>query len=212
MNLNIYQTPTMNQVGTLKVYQNLESIKKEKVMRRLDISRIETNAVDFQKAKDKEGHTYPNGIFASWSSPDIGFGEYEIIKYPGHNWKIHSEYMDSNDDKDFGKAVLTSLVNKAILTHAHIKKGGIEMKKDIDFEDLKITDVEIYEDPEDQEEGTIIYWNHPTFGEGQYQFYKKLNDKSAEWKIDSEFIDDNDNKQFGKELLIKFLDMCEVVD
>lgn len=50
-------------------------------------------------------------IRIKWSS-DIGFGEYDIELNSGGSLIGHSETMDSNEDKEFLKKLLSLLVNK----------------------------------------------------------------------------------------------------
>ena len=167
--------------------------------RKLDYSRVEIDTIKFFKHRCK-------GITIKWSSPDIGFGEYTLYKKLEENskWKADSEYMDWKDDTLFGQTLFEYLIE-----HVKVKtRGGTKMKKDLDLTDLKIVDIDCYVDEEDREEGMIITWQSPTLGSGEYNFYKNID--SDKWMIDSEFIDDNNDKQFGKELLMKFLEMCEI--
>lgn len=45
-----------------------------------------------------------NGFIIEWES-DIGFGEYRVYKTP-RGFVADSEYMDSNEDKDFIKELM----------------------------------------------------------------------------------------------------------
>lgn len=59
-----------------------------------------------------------NGFTIYWSS-DIGFGEYTIGKEPkDDDGKLYadSEYMDSNDDKEFISELMRLLVKKLVVT------------------------------------------------------------------------------------------------
>lgn len=51
-----------------------------------------------------------SGVYFSWSS-DIGFGEYVVYReHDSNKWMAKSEYMDSNDDKDFLKKLFEKFV------------------------------------------------------------------------------------------------------
>ena len=52
------------------------------------------------------------GFTIQWVS-DIGWGEYTIYKSDGSNvWKADAEYMDSNEDKSFIKALMRLFIEK----------------------------------------------------------------------------------------------------
>ena len=63
-----------------------------------------------------------NGLIIRWASPEIGFGEYTIHTKAKRNEfgfavddieiEGDSEYMDSNEDKAFLKALLDRLLEK----------------------------------------------------------------------------------------------------
>lgn len=55
-------------------------------------------------------NTEASGVSFSWSS-DIGFGEYVVYREHGSDkWEAQSEYMDSNDNKNFLKKLLEKFV------------------------------------------------------------------------------------------------------
>jgi hypothetical protein len=56
-----------------------------------------------------------SGFIIEWSS-DIGFGEYTIYKpADSDEWYGDSEYMDSNEDKDFIRELMKLFINKLIV-------------------------------------------------------------------------------------------------
>ena len=56
-----------------------------------------------------------SGFIIQWSS-DIGFGEYTIYKPANSDeWKADSECMDSNEDKDFVKKLMSLFIEKLIV-------------------------------------------------------------------------------------------------
>jgi len=53
-----------------------------------------------------------SGFIIEWSS-DIGFGEYTIYQNANSNeWQADSECMDSNEDKDFVKKLMSLFVEQ----------------------------------------------------------------------------------------------------
>lgn len=60
-----------------------------------DLSSLQLDKI--QITKDK--------IFMEWHSPDLGFGEYVLVKDNG-KWYGESETMDYEEDKNFGKKLL----------------------------------------------------------------------------------------------------------
>lgn len=58
----------------------------------------------------------PNGVFGiDWKAENIGFGRLELFFDESGKAHIHSEYMDSNDDKRFTKAVLMKVIEDAVV-------------------------------------------------------------------------------------------------
>ena len=71
--------------------------------RKHPVNEINLQIVDVECDKNKLGTQY---LIITWSS-DIGFGEYGFYKNKDSNqWKIDSECMDANDDKEFGEKLL----------------------------------------------------------------------------------------------------------
>lgn len=58
----------------------------------------------------------PYGVFGiDWEAEDIGFGRLELFFDENGRAHIHSEHMDSNNDKRFTKAVLMKVIDDAIV-------------------------------------------------------------------------------------------------
>ena len=58
-------------------------------------------------------------------------------------------------------------------------------------------------------DGFVITWNSD-IGFGEYTVYKAIG--SADWKADSEHMDNNEDKAFLKELLKQFVEKLDIVD
>lgn len=58
----------------------------------------------------------PYGVFGIyWEAEDIGYGRLELFFDESGRAHIHSEHMDSNNDKRFTKAVLMKVIDDAIV-------------------------------------------------------------------------------------------------
>ena len=76
--------------------------------RKYDSKEIDLKIVDVTTGKNRLGTQFLN---ISWMAT-IGFGEYIFYKERNSNWRISSETMDSNDDKEFGKELLSLWLNE----------------------------------------------------------------------------------------------------
>lgn len=72
--------------------------------------------------------------------------------------------------------------------------------RNLEIKDLNIDDIEIYKNENYQ--GFKIYWS-ANIGFGIYEIYKDNSD--GKWYADSECMDSNDDKSFGKMLFEAFL-------
>lgn len=70
----------------------------------------------------------------------------------------------------------------------------------LDIKDLKINDIEVYTN--DEYTGFKIYWT-ANIGFGVYEIYK--NNSEGKWYADTECMDSDSDKSFGKMLFDAFL-------
>ena len=80
------------------------------------------------------------------------------------------------------------------------------MARMLDMSKISVDNVSMFNNGKYQ--GMTIEWSSPDIGYGEYQFYKS-HKEGSEWEIDSEHMDRGEDKEFGKELLLRFLEMCE---
>jgi len=79
-------------------------------------------------------------------------------------------------------------------------------KIDIESINLKVDGVELFEF--DGEKGIVIEWN-ADIGFGEYAFIKR--ESSGLWLVDSEGMDSDDDKAFGKKLLELWMEKTLIV-
>lgn len=79
-------------------------------------------------------------------------------------------------------------------------------KIDIESINLKVDGVELFE--LDGEKGIVIEWN-ADIGFGEYAFIKR--ESSGLWTADSEGMDNDDDKAFGKKLLELWMEKALIV-
>ena len=80
-------------------------------MRKHPIDSIDLKIEEIEPwVNEKTGHV---GLDIRWSS-NIGFGEYTFVKNSEEEgWIVRSECMDSQDDKEFGAALLKLWLDSA---------------------------------------------------------------------------------------------------
>ena len=85
----------------------IENIRKEDAkMKKFNVNKINLEIEEIIPFCN----TKASGLYIDWSS-DIGFGGYTIYREHGSDkWEAQSEYMDSNDDKNFLKKLLEKFV------------------------------------------------------------------------------------------------------
>lgn len=83
--------------------------------RRNDVNKIELQIDDFEiyppYTTRNDEFIHDGRIVIFWNST-IGFGQYDLWKDKDGKWHGDSEYMDSNEDKDFIKKLMELFVEK----------------------------------------------------------------------------------------------------
>lgn len=82
----------------------------------MTIDRNNINVIGTEAWANRLEPNCPHGVFGiDWTAEGIGFGRLELFLDESGRAHIHSENMDSNDDKRFTKAVLMKVIEDAVV-------------------------------------------------------------------------------------------------